>query len=65
MDKKHVFIIRAAMGVIFGVILSRFFYPKAPLVFIVGLCIALVALAYLAEYLRRRNKARTQSSPKK
>lgn len=44
------------MGVLFGVILARFFYPNAPLVFIVGLCIALVGLAYLTEYLRGRKK---------
>jgi hypothetical protein len=51
-----VFFIRAIMGVGFGVLLSRFFYPDAPLIFIVGLCAALVALAYLSEYLRGRRK---------
>lgn len=56
MSGTHIFIIRALMGVVFGIILSRFFYPNAPLVFIVGLCIVLVGLAYLTEYLRKRKK---------
>jgi len=54
----QMFIIRAAMGVAFGIILSRLFYPKAQLVFIVGLCAVLVGLAYLTEYLRQRKKNR-------
>ena len=60
MDKKQIFIIRAVMGVGFGVILSRFFYPQAPLVFIIFLCSALVGLAYLTEYLRQRSKAKSE-----
>ncbi len=56
MDQKQIFIIRAVMGAVFGVILSRFFYPNAPIVFIVGLCVVLVGLAYLTEYLRQRSK---------
>ena len=62
MDKKQIFIIRAVMGVVLGVILSRFFYPNAPLVFIVILCAALIALAYLTEYLRQRSKAKSEGA---
>jgi uncharacterized membrane protein HdeD (DUF308 family) len=54
----QIFIIRAIMGVVFGVILSRFFYPNAPLIFIIFLCIILVGLAYLTQYLRQRKKER-------
>jgi uncharacterized membrane protein HdeD (DUF308 family) len=54
----QIFIIRAIMGVVFGVILSRFFYPNAPLIFIILLCIILVGLAYLTQYLRQRKKER-------
>jgi ABC-type Mn2+/Zn2+ transport system permease subunit len=63
LNQKTVFIIRAVMGVIFGFILSRFFYPKAPPAFIIGLCIALVGLAYLSQYLRRRSKAKSKGGP--
>jgi uncharacterized membrane protein HdeD (DUF308 family) len=52
----QVFIIRAVLGVIFGVFLSRVFYPQAPLVFVIGLVLVLVGLAYLTEYLRNRKK---------
>jgi ABC-type Mn2+/Zn2+ transport system permease subunit len=52
------------MGVVFGIIMSKFFYPQAPLLFIVGLCAALVVLAYVTEYLRQRNKEKSMGDPK-
>jgi uncharacterized membrane protein HdeD (DUF308 family) len=55
-SRFQVFIIRAILGVVFGVILSRFFYPNAPLVFIIGLVLVLVGMAYLVEYLRNRRQ---------
>jgi F0F1-type ATP synthase assembly protein I len=55
-NRRNVFIIRAVMGVVFGIFLSKFFYPKAPLIFIIGLCAALVVLAYVTEHLRQRSK---------
>jgi hypothetical protein len=58
--KSQVFIIRAILGVGFGVVLSRLFFPKASALLTVGLCIALVALAYLTEYLRIRSKTRSK-----
>lgn len=58
MTNWQIFIIRAVMGVVFGVILSRFFYPNAPLIFIILLCVILVGLAYLTQYLRQRKKER-------
>ncbi|MDA8140705.1 MAG: hypothetical protein M0036_18825 [Desulfobacteraceae bacterium] len=54
MSGTHIFIIRALLGVVFGILLARFFYPQASLVFTIGLCVILVGLAYLAEFLRRR-----------
>jgi ABC-type Mn2+/Zn2+ transport system permease subunit len=53
------------MGAVFGIILSRFFYPNAPLVFIIGLCAALVGLAYVTEYLRQRSKAKSEGISRK
>jgi uncharacterized membrane protein HdeD (DUF308 family) len=52
----RIFIIRAILGIVFAVILWRLFYPQAPFIFIVGLCLILVGLAYLVEYLRQRKK---------
>ena len=64
MDRKQIFIIRAVMGAVFGVILSRFFYPNAPVAFIISLCAVLVGLAYLTEYLRQRSKRKAQMKGK-
>ena len=56
MTQFHVFIIRAILGAVFAVILSRMFYPEANLVYVAGLGIILVGLAYFAEYLRNRKR---------
>ncbi|MCF8081266.1 MAG: hypothetical protein K9K88_18475 [Desulfobacterales bacterium] len=54
-DKKlQVFAIRAIAGLFFAVIISRFFNPDAGVPYIVGLAVILVALAYFAEFLRKR-----------
>jgi hypothetical protein len=50
------FIIRAVLGIVFGILLMRFFYPDAPIAFMGLLCAVLVGLSYLTEYLRRRKK---------
>lgn len=56
MARFQIFVLRAILGIVFGVILSRFFYPDAPLVFVIGLVLMLVGLAYFTEYLRNRKK---------
>lgn len=56
MSQFNILVIRVILGVVFGVFLSRFFYPNAPLVFIIGLVLVLVGLAYFTEYLRNRKK---------
>ena len=56
MTRFHVFIIRAILGAGFAVILARMFYPDADLMYVAGLGIILVGLAYFAEYLRNRKK---------
>jgi hypothetical protein len=45
---------RAILGAVFAVVLSRLFYPDANLYYVAGLGIILVGLAYFAEYLRKR-----------
>ena len=51
-----ILIMRVVLGIGIGVMLWRFFYPNAPVVFVIGLCLALVGLAYFNEYLRNRKK---------
>ena len=58
MNKLVVFTIRLILGTIFGVILTRFFYPKAGIIFIVGAGITLVGLAYITEYVRIKGRDR-------
>ncbi len=54
MNQLQKFILRAALGIILAVVLSRIFRPGAGVPMIIGLTILLVALAYVFEYLRRR-----------
>ena len=54
MDKFHVFIIRAVFGAVFAVFLTRFFYGKVDIIYVAGLGIFLVGVAYVLEYFRKR-----------
>jgi hypothetical protein len=55
--KFHVFVIRAIFGAAFAVIITRMFYGRVEPMYIAGLAVILVGLAYFAEYLRhRKNK---------
>ena len=56
MTQFHIFIIRAILGAVFAVILSRMFYPDTNIIYVAGLGVILVGLAYFAEYLRNRKK---------
>ena len=56
MTQFHIFVIRAILGAVFAVILTRMFYPETNPVYVAGLGIILVGLAYFAEYLRNRKK---------
>ena len=51
-----IFVIRAVMGIIFAILLSRFFYPNAPIIGIAGFAAGLVGLAYITEHFRKRKK---------
>ena len=56
MNKFHVFIIRAVFGAVFAVFLTRFFYSKVDIIYVAGLGIFLVGMAYVMEYFRKRKK---------
>ena len=55
-NRFHIFAIRAILGVVFAVLLTRFFYPQAAIVHMAGLAVIMVGLAYFSEYLRNRKK---------
>ncbi len=56
MNAFQIFIIRAILGAGFAVLLTRMFYPNANILYVAGLGVILVGLAYFAEYLRNRKK---------
>jgi hypothetical protein len=61
----QVFAIRAVLGIVFAVVILRFFYPGAGIAYSVGLAIFLVGMAYITEAWRhkRRAKEREPKSP--
>ena len=56
MSALVIFVIRAIMGSLFAVLLTRMFYPRAGIVGTLGFAIGLVGLAYITEYFRKRRK---------
>ena len=54
MNQFQIFIIRAVIGAVFAVVLTRMFTGKIYIPYIVGLAIIMVGLAYFSEYLRHR-----------
>jgi uncharacterized membrane protein HdeD (DUF308 family) len=54
LNQFQIFIIRAVIGAVFAVVLTRMFYGKVHIAYVVGLAIIMVGLAYFAEYLRKR-----------
>jgi hypothetical protein len=56
MNKFYIFIIRAVFGAAFAVFLTRFFYGKVDIIYVAGLGIFLVGMAYVLEYFRKRKK---------
>ncbi|MEW5908170.1 MAG: hypothetical protein AB1659_00060 [Thermodesulfobacteriota bacterium] len=56
MNRFHIFTIRAVLGIVFAVVLTRMFFGKTDPVFIGGLAIFLTGMAYVTEYFRNRKK---------
>jgi len=54
LNQFQIFIIRAVIGAVFAVVLTRVFTGKIYIPYIVGLAIIMVGLAYFSEYLRQR-----------
>ncbi|MBE9530479.1 MAG: hypothetical protein IMF00_04335 [Proteobacteria bacterium] len=56
MVQFNIFIIRAVFGAVFAVVLTRMFYGKVEIVYVAGLAVFLVGMAYVLEYFRKRKK---------
>ncbi len=53
-NQLSIFVIRAVVGLAFAAIVTRIFFGRINPVYVAGLAIIMVGLAYFAEYLRRR-----------
>jgi hypothetical protein len=53
-NQLSIFVIRAVVGLALAAIVTRIFSGRIDPVYVVGLAIIMVGLAYLAEYLRNR-----------
>jgi len=54
----NVFVIRAILGIVFAVVLTRLFYPATNVIYVIGLAVFLIGMAYFFEYLRK-NKTKS------
>ncbi|MDM8526506.1 hypothetical protein QUF80_24280 [Desulfococcaceae bacterium HSG8] len=54
MIRFNIFVMRVILGAVFAVILSRFFYPEANIIYVAGFGMFLVGMAYVLEYWRNR-----------
>jgi hypothetical protein len=54
MSQFQIFVIRAIVGLAFAAIVTRMFYGRINPIYVVGLAVILIGLAYFAEYLRKR-----------
>ena len=52
----NIFIIRAVFGAVFAVVLTRMFYGKVEIVYVIGLAVFLVGMAYVMEYFRKKRE---------
>ncbi len=62
MVRFNIFVMRAILGAVFAVILSRFFYPGTNPLYVAGLGIFLVGMAYILEYWRNRNSDKNKGA---
>lgn len=58
MTQFNIFIIRAVIGTVVAVVLTRMFYGKVEIVYVAGLAVFLVGMAYVMEYFRKKRQDR-------
>jgi hypothetical protein len=58
LTRYQILAIRAVLGIVFAVVLLRFFYPRAGIAYAIGLAVFLVGMAYITEAWRRKREAR-------
>jgi uncharacterized membrane protein HdeD (DUF308 family) len=56
MTQFQIFIIRAVIGAVVAVVLTRIFYGKVEIIYVAGLAVFLVGMAYVMEYFRKKRE---------
>jgi len=51
-NRFYIFVLRIILGAVFAVILTRFFFQDVNTVYVIGLGIFLIFMAYIVEYMR-------------
>ena len=62
MGSFQMFVIRLILSMMFAVLACRIFFQGTPLISVFGLGIILLGLAYLFEYVRKRDKGGNNGS---
>ncbi|HDM09203.1 MAG: hypothetical protein JRI39_03705 [Deltaproteobacteria bacterium] len=62
MGSFEIFVIRALLSGLFAFFLCRFFFKQTPAPKVVGLAVLMLGLAYLLEYVRKRNQGGSDES---
>jgi hypothetical protein len=53
-SRFNIFVIRAILGIAFAVFMIRFFFGRIEPIYVAGLAIFIVGMAYVSEYFRNR-----------
>lgn len=56
MSRFYIFIIRAVLGIVIAVFLVRMFYGSVDFIYVSGLAVFMVGLAYVLEYWRKKKQ---------
>jgi uncharacterized membrane protein HdeD (DUF308 family) len=56
MTQFQIFIIRVVIGAVVAVVLTRMFYGKVEIIYVAGLAVFLVGMAYIMEYFRKKRE---------
>ncbi len=56
MSRFYIFIVRAVLGIVIAVFLTRMFYGSVDFIYVTGLAFFLVGLAYVLEYWRKKKQ---------
>ena len=56
MNQLTIFFIRAVVGLAFAAFVTRIFFGRIDPLYVLGLAIIMIGLAYLGEYLRKRRE---------